>query len=148
MLFRSRRTSVNLCATNGVHAKPVVGGIARVEIFDSYLFKNGNGVKVEDNSNCSVEHSVSLNNTGDGFLSFSNGGGVDMLVDSSEAAHNGGSGVHTSGGNASLRVTSSIVTGNAVGATASGGQLATFQDNVLVANTSNGAFNTFLVRNQ
>jgi hypothetical protein len=124
---------------SGVLVKPAVGGIARVSIHDSTITRNGTGVRVEDNSNVSIHNSHIVNNTGDGVLSATlTGAGDVVIVEDSEVSHNGGSGLHTTGGAAVLRVANSLISGNATGTTNGGGELCSFGNNQISGNTSNG----------
>lgn len=136
-----RDTTITQMGVNGILIKPTVAGIARASIHNSLIGKNATGIRVEDRSNASIFNSNVVNNTIDGVHAFSAvGAGTTVLVDQSEVSHNGGIGLRTSGGAAVLRSANSLISGNATGVSAGGGELCTFTNNQLSGNTSNGSF--------
>jgi hypothetical protein len=138
-----RNTSIEMCGTNGVLVKPLAGATAaRATIEGSNISLCGQGVRAEDKSDVTVYHSVVSNNTGGGILSFSAAAnGTVILVNHSEASHNGAAGLKTQGGNALMRVSDSMIVGNQTGLDHSlGGTLETFVNNVFTLNSTQGTF--------
>jgi hypothetical protein len=133
-----RNCTIAQATGSGVLIKPAVGGTARVSIHESTITRNGTGVRVEDNSNVSIVRSSIVNNTGDGVLSATlTGNGDVVMVEESEISHNSGSGLHTTGGSAVLRVANSLISGNGTGTTNGGGELCSFGNNQISGNVGN-----------
>jgi len=134
---------ISQAAGNGVLVKPLPAATAaRASIEDSIISLCGTGVRAEDKSDVTVYHSTVSNNTGAGVLSFSAAAnGTVIVVDHSETSHNGGAGLKTQGANAIMRVSDSVIVGNAIGLDHSlGGTLESYQNNVLTLNSSDGTF--------
>ncbi len=135
---------ISQAAGNGVLVKPLAGATAaRATIEGSNISLCGTGVRAEDKSDVTVYHSVVSNNvTGGGVLSFSAAAnGTVIVVAHSEVSHNAGAGLKTQGGNAIMRVSDSLIVGNATGLDHSlGGTLESYVNNVLTLNSSNGTF--------
>jgi hypothetical protein len=134
---------ISQAATNGVLVKPLAGATAaRATIEGSNISLCGQGVRAEDKSDVTVYHSVISNNTGGGVFSFSAAAnGTVIVVDHSEASHNGGSGLRTSGANAIMRVSDTVIVGNQTGVDhAGGGTLESFLNNVFTLNSTQGTF--------
>jgi hypothetical protein len=138
-------TTIAQAGGSGILVRPALGGVARVSIAESSINKNATGITVQDQntaaSNVSVMRSRVSNNTVDGIFGQSTtANGLTIVVEESEISHNASIGLRTSGGNAVLRVANSLISGNGTGVSAPSGQLCTFGNNRLTANTANGAF--------
>ena len=136
-----RRTSISQTA-QGVLVKPQAAATAaRATIHDCIITTSAVGVRAEDRANVNVYESRVSGNA-DGVLSFAAGGiGTVVSVTNSQIFGNTGAGLKTSGGNAVLRVSATTIWGNATGLDhAAGGELSTYQNNVLSGNSANGTF--------
>lgn len=134
-------STITQAGSFGINILPAVGGTARVSIHDSTISRNANGIRVQDSSNVSIFNSKVTNNTTDGvFANSVSATGLVIVVEGSEITHNSGIGLRTAGGNSVMRVANSLISGNGTGASSVGGELCTFQNNRLTANTAAGAF--------
>lgn len=137
-------TTITQANGAGILVKPAAGGVARVSISDSSLNKNATGLLVQDvsgASNVSFVRSRASNNTVDGiFVQSTTANGITVVVEGSEASHNAGVGLRTSGANARIRVANSLVSGNGTGLSAPSGELCSFVNNRITRNTADGAF--------
>jgi hypothetical protein len=138
------RTTITANVTNGILIRPAVGGIARVSIFESDIVKNVTGVLIQDVNNpsaVSIMRSRISNNTSDGvFANSTTASGITTLIESSEIAHNAGTGLRTAGANGRIRSANNLITGNGTGLSAPAGELCTFGNNRHSGNTTQGAF--------
>jgi len=137
-----RHTSIQQTGL-GVLVKPQAAATAaRATIHDSLITTNAVGVRAEDKGNVNVYESRVSGNFGDGVVSFAAGGiGTVVIVTNSQIEGNTGVGLKTSGANAFLRVSASVITGNATGLDHSaGGTLETYLNNVFTLNSTQGTF--------
>src|SRR5207253_7154901 len=93
--------------------KPQPGGSAKASVERTGMLHSQAGLRAEDNSIVSVVDSVASNNVNNGFLSISTAANVEISIERCEASNNGTNGVATLGGNAVLRVSNTLITGNA-----------------------------------
>jgi hypothetical protein len=128
-------------ATNANASAPVSVVIDQVTVH-----LGANGIVAADNSKVRVSRTVSSNNTGDGFRAVFTTGPTELDIDNSEAANNGGNGVAAQGASATVRITSNKIVGNAVGISATGGQVISFGNNSIGGNTTNGAPTSTVLR--
>lgn len=136
-----RDSTISQAGGFGINIAPAVGGTARVSIHNSTITRNATGIRVQDNSNMSIFNSSVTNNTTDGvFANSLAAAGLVIVVESSEITHNSGIGLRTAGGNSFMRVANSLISGNGTGVSAPAGELCTFQNNRLTANTAAGVF--------
>jgi hypothetical protein len=99
-------------AGGGVLVKPVGGGKATATLDNVRMMKNAYGTRNEDNSKMTVRNSVSVNNTGNGFLTFTAAAAAELNLENVGASFNGTNGVKCDGANSTVRVSNSVVSNN------------------------------------
>ncbi len=126
----------------GILIQPSGGGSALASLDHTRLENNVLGLRNEDNTQVSVQNSVSSGNAFAGFAVHTAGGpGAALNLESSESTGNG-TGVLSGGGAGAAAILSNMrISGNATGLQSnSGGQLISFNNNHVFGNVSNGSF--------
>ncbi len=132
----------NGASGGGILVKPTVTGSASVLVDNVRLDNNRFGLRAEDRSKVTVRDSAASGNQTNGFLSIAVGGGnVDLNLENTTAANNGGAGVRSDGGATSIvRVSNVMSVNNGNGLQAvGGGQIISFGNNRVSGNSNNGA---------
>jgi hypothetical protein len=97
----------------------------------------------------SVWESQTSSNGSNGILSItavSGGAVVQVLVDHSTTSNNGTNGIQSNGATSTVRVSNTVITGNATGVTSvNGGALLSYKNNSVDGNAAPGAFTGILV---
>jgi hypothetical protein len=140
----------------GILVQPTgAGGSANVVLNNVRVQNNANnGLRVDTTGNTSfVATSVTIDDSqftgnGNGVNVISPAGGtvIGVLMDNASVTNNTGTGITANGANESIRVSNTVITGNATGLSApNSGNLQTFSNNRLVSNptvgvANNGAF--------
>lgn len=95
------------------------------------------------NIKVSIKDSESSDNTGVGFVTYSNGNPTSMMIDSSSAFNNVNSGIAANGVGAIIRFTRSIVSANGTGVLqVSSGLALSYGTNSVDGNSTDGTFGT------
>jgi hypothetical protein len=125
------------------------GNSAELDIENSLISENGSsgvggGVCIQPVNNASVvgviDRLTAQNNRWALRASYTGSSQINLLIQNSVFSRNT-VGLRSAGANATLRVSNTSIYQNGTGLQpAAGGQIISFGDNVLVANTSNGAF--------
>jgi len=131
----------------GILISPAAGGSALVNIERSSFERNTFGIAVDGtNSTAGINTTIADSMLGsqkqDGIIATTPGGGapIGVLVTNVKSVNNT-FGIRSLGPNVTVRVESSIITGNVTGlAFGSGGALLTTGNNLVQANGANGAF--------
>jgi len=132
----------------GVLVKPGTSGRADVSFDHVRLEGNFFGFRGEDRTTANIRDSISNGNATNGFLAFSGAGGtVQINLESCVSANNGASGVSANGAAATVRISNVTVTNNTTGLNSvNGATIASFQNNRIGGNTTNGAPNSILTQ--
>ena len=136
----------------GINVKPSGSGSARVSLHRVRMENNVFGFKADGNGNTggiavTVYDSLAAGNSFSGFTATTVAGGapVALMIDRTASVNNGTTGVASGGTLATVRLGNSTITGNGTGLQAlSGGTLASYGNNHVNGNTSDGAPNAFL----
>jgi len=136
----------------GINVKPSGSGSARVSLQRVRMENNVFGLKADGNGNTggiavTVYDSLASGNSFSGFTATTGPGGapVGLTIDRTVSANNGTTGVAAGGATAVVRLSNSTVTGNGTGLLAvSGGTLASYVNNQVHGNSTDGAPNAFL----
>jgi Periplasmic copper-binding protein (NosD) len=122
------------------------GGLVNAVIEKTTVENQVYGLAVGTNARVTTRGSVYSGNSSSGISAQGGGSAAEVIVDSCIVANNG-IGLY-SGTQGVLRVAGSSISGNTTGVLAAGsGIAATFFDNLLQSNTSDGAFNLGLTKN-
>lgn len=128
----------------GIEVRPTGSGSATASISRVRSENNStgfrlNGTTTSGSLNMNVENSVASGNSGAGFnVTAGTSPSAQMMLTRSSAVENA-NGLHVDGANARLRFGYSVVTGNAIGTSASnGGVFASYGNNQIDGNTSDG----------
>ena len=133
-------TSFVYLTTIGIRSLGVGAGFANTNIWDTTVAKNGTGIQGDERSHTTIRHCDVAGSTADGILGTSTTQSFTM-VDSS-VADNNGTGIRSNGGNSTVFVNNSTITGNTQGVNATAaGQICTYTNNRQESNTTPGAFN-------
>jgi hypothetical protein len=123
-------------SSGGVFIKPGANVSAIGLIEDTQLSNNTFGLRAEDNSQIIAKNTMSANNSGSGFIAFSNAMAVSVTLDGCVTTGNF-NGVNATNPNATVRIANCTIAGNVNGLTTSGGgQLLSFSTN---NNADNGS---------
>lgn len=134
-----RRSSV-MYATIGIRSLGVGAGFANTTVDDCEISNNVTGVQSDERSKTTIRHSYVNANSGDGVLGTSTTGS-SMVVDFSVTADNG-TGIRSNGGNSTVFVNNSTITGNTTGVSSTAsGQICSYTTNRQEFNGTPGAFN-------
>jgi len=136
----------------GINVKPSGSGSAKVSLQRVRMENNVFGLKADGNGNTggiavTVVDSLASGNSFSGFTATTGPGGapVGLTIDRSVSANNGTTGVAAGGALAVIRLSNSTVTGNGTGLLAvNGGTLASYVNNQVHGNSTDGAPNAFL----
>ena len=136
-----RNVSITRAAGGGVLAKP--GGTTKVAMIlhNVKVEDSSFGVRVEDRVTATVTGSSMDGSSNYGFIALTtvNPSSAFLTVDDSSSTNNGSWGVYAQGVGAILRVSDSVLTGNATGmGAASSGQIVSYGGNLNDGNASNG----------
>jgi hypothetical protein len=118
-------------------------GVIRAGLDNVQLTRNNIGLRVSPNTESTMTNSVLTGNVSFNVVAFSGGGPAFINIDNAQISESiGGTGIHSEGGAAQIRVSRSTITGNNIGvAIANGGQALSAGNNTLQQNFgSNGAF--------
>jgi len=131
---------------SGVHTVPGVAGSAVGALHGVRIYESGFGVKVEDRTTAlSIRDSYIGDNLNSGVQAKTAGAAANISIDNSQVTNNGltnvaSAAIKSNGSGAVVNVAGSLITGNPVGFDAvTGGQIVSFGNNNVTANTSNGA---------
>jgi hypothetical protein len=94
---------------------------------------NINGI-TQNAGRMNITATTAAHNGANGYLAISNG---EMTLEASVSRGNGGSGLRVADGSSRARVSRSVVTDNNVGISNNGGNVQTFQNNILLGNNTN-----------
>jgi hypothetical protein len=94
---------------------------------------NANGI-TQNTGRMNITSTTAAHNGTHGFLAISNG---EMTLEASVARGNGGSGLRVADGSSRARVSRSVFTDNNIGISNNGGNVQTFQNNILLGNGTN-----------
>lgn len=134
----------------GILIQPTgASGTVRATLTNTQIVNNlGDGVRVDTTGNTGSGVAVTLDNVrvsgGSRAVSInapSGAAGAAILITRSVASNASVAGLETAGPNAIIRAGDTTIIGNGTGVNVLGGVLATFGNNRLVGNSSNGAFN-------
>jgi hypothetical protein len=149
--------STNGTGTNGggILIKPSGTGSARVTLDRVEMVNNVFGIKADGAGSTggikvTARNSVTSENSFAGFSSVTPGGGAvtQMMLVSSTSSNNGAAGIKSDGLASTVRISDTTVTGNNLGLeVANSGVLASYSNNNINGNTTDGAPNSFLVQN-
>ena len=135
----------------GILVKPTLTGSAAVLVDNVRLDNNRFGLRAEDRSKVTVRNSAASGNQTNAFFSITVGGGnVEVNLENTTAANNGGAGVRSDGGATAIARVSNVMSvnnGNGLQAVA-GGQIISHGNNRIQGNSNNGAPTTTLVPGQ
>ena len=131
----------------GIVVNPQSGGIAQVAIERVTVNGNAFGIAADGSNstggtNMTIADSMIAGNAQDGIIATTSSGGaaVGLYVKNTKSVNNA-FGIRSSGTNVTVRVDGSSVIGNGTGLSfSSGAVLATYGNNAVNANASNGAF--------
>jgi hypothetical protein len=128
----------------GVLVRPVAGGSASVDLNTVRLINNVLGLRVENSVAgagqviAAASNTTAASNTYSGFVvSQSAGGGVSLNIDRSNSLNNG-VGLNLAGAAAIMRVSNSMITGNATGVSSSTSNLMSYGNNHVDDNATPG----------
>ena len=147
----------SIVRNNGLSGLEVNASNVTVAIDNSRFENNGsNGVMFVGNTQAAITRSVSSGNSSNGitqntgrmnvtsttaahngtngYLAISGG---EMTLESAVARGNGGSGLRVADGSSRARVSRSVFTDNGIGVSNNGGNVQTFQNNILLGNGTN-----------
>jgi len=135
----------------GILIDPTGTGSAKVSLQRVRMENNVFGLKADGNGSTggiavTVVDSLASGNSFSGFTATTPGGGaaVALMIDRSVSANNGTTGIAVSGTLGTVRLANSTVTGNGTGLQAlSSGTLASYGNNQVNGNASDGAPNSF-----
>jgi hypothetical protein len=116
-------------------------GAIRATVENTRLVRNNVGLRANPNSSTTIHHTFALQNTSQGFLAASGGGGVFLNIDDSVASESiNGSGITGNGPNVVIRMGRTVVTSNNVGLERVGAAvIESYGDNYIRGNfTTNG----------
>lgn len=120
----------------GILIQPTGAGSAIAALDNVRSDRNIFGLKAQGNATVTVTHSVFSSNNFAGIWAES----ATITVDSSQISNSAANGVLSNGAGATIRIGSSVVSGNGTGLAASGGgALLTFGFNKVAGNTADGA---------
>jgi hypothetical protein len=94
---------------------------------------NSNGI-TQNAGRMNITSTTAAHNGANGYLAISNG---EMTLEASVSRGNGGSGLRVADGSSRARVSRSVFTDNNVGISNNGGNVQTFQNNILLGNNTN-----------
>jgi hypothetical protein len=94
---------------------------------------SSNGITM-NTGRMNVTSTTAAHNGTNGYLAISGG---EMTLESSVARGNGASGLRVADGNSRARVSRSVFTDNGIGVSNNGGNVQTFENNILLGNTTN-----------
>jgi len=106
------RDNTNGTNGGGIYIHPQSGGAAFVSIDHCRLENNFFGLRAEDGSKVIVSNTVSSINLHNGFLVFSNGGAVEVNLESVVASGNATNGAQVNGAAAVLRLSNCMIVDN------------------------------------
>jgi hypothetical protein len=118
--------------------QPAVGGSAQALIANSVVENNSDGVKATSTNGIvtmTVRDSTLANNRGSGINAAATSI-INLMVDRDTISNNFQNGVLSSGGNSTVRIFSSVITGNATGVSGTG--LKSYKNNAINGNGSDG----------
>jgi hypothetical protein len=125
--------------SGGILVKPTSAGGAVLTVDDSNIDQNFFGLRAEGNTRVVASRSSFSGNTSHGVIAITTALINNVNVEHSTIANNG-TGVHSEGSNARLRISNNIVVGNGTGlSTAASGQLISFGNNSVAGNTTDGS---------
>jgi hypothetical protein len=130
----------------GIRISPGSGANAFVSIEKSVLSGNVYGISIDTTGggagiNVGVADSIIAVNKLDGIIAVSNPGPIGITADLTRVMDNGGFGLRSYGPASTMRVSRSMITGNATGVAAqNGGQFITSGSNVVIGNGTDGSF--------
>jgi hypothetical protein len=125
----------------GVEVKPSAGATATVEIYNTRSNNNAAGFRANGSGgsgalNMDVFDSVASNNSSAGINATSTGPVVQVMVNQSTSSFNGSFGLRADGAAATIRVGSSVLTGNGNSASVNnGGNILSYLNNQINGNT-------------
>lgn len=130
----------------GVQIAPTGTGGARVTITNSNFSNNTVGLRANSATttgviNVTVTDTTAASGSSHGFVAEGSGGPIRMMLNRAVSVNNLGDGVRSVGANSTVRIGSSVVTGNSgTGLSASSsGQLQSFGNNQVVSNATDGS---------
>lgn len=128
----------------GILIAPTGGAAAEVVVENVVSSNNNNGIHANSATSgaisVAIDNSTFSLNTGNGIAATGGAGSINILVDGTTSSDNGAAGIRASGATAIIRLSDSNVSGNANGlTTASSGQILSFVNNRIRANTVDGA---------
>jgi hypothetical protein len=136
----------------GINVRPTGSGNVRMSVTNTQMLNNtSDGIIATTNApttgtiNVAIRDSVASNNGGSGFAVFAPGTLAQMMLDTSLAMNNAGSGIIANGTSARVRFARSNVTGNVTGVSQVGSgvvQSYTAASNTVDGNTTDGTFGT------
>jgi hypothetical protein len=118
--------------------QPAVGGSAIAVIANSTVENNSDAVKATStngNITMTVRDSILANNRGNG-INAAAGSPINLMLDRDTISNNLVNGVLSSGGNSTVRINNSVITGNATGVAGTG--LKSYKNNAINGNGSDG----------
>jgi hypothetical protein len=134
-----RNSLVSAVNSGGILVKPTATGAARVSLVDVQLDNNQFGLRAEANSEVSVLRGSANGNATNGFLAMGTAGPAVINLDSTVVSNNGTNGVRAFDPGAVIRLSQTIITGNAVrGLSVNGGALISFGNNSVNGNGVDG----------
>ncbi|MEA2907868.1 MAG: hypothetical protein QOI12_5255 [Alphaproteobacteria bacterium] len=143
----NNNSGINVNPTGAATAKVVLNKVQTVNNSTfGIAFDGRGGTGAVDGS---VWESQTSSNGSNGVLSItavSGGATVQVMVDHSATSNNGTNGLQSNGGTSTIRVSNTVITGNATGVTSvNSGALLTYKNNSVDGNGAPGAFTGTLV---
>jgi hypothetical protein len=127
----------------GVFIDPGLGGSVTASLDNVRIEQNFHGLRVQGNAKVTATRTLVAGNVGSGFF-VTSPSNTELNLDHCTSSANG-TGVRSGGGTATVRMSTCEVTDNTVGlAPVSGGTIASFGNNRIAGNMTDGAPNTTL----
>lgn len=135
----------NLAGGMGILIKPVAGQVATAVLNNVRMHRNNAGIRIEDGAKVVARSSTASNNLNGGFVTLSSGtSGTELTMDECQSLHNGtGVKLDTTGPQVFVRLSRTLVSGNATGLATTGGLSAHMVSQItnwVLGNGANGAF--------
>ena len=140
-LFVSR-TILRENSGGGIDVTPNGGLALAFAALDNVRLENNlHGVRAEDGSTVNITHSVASGNSNSGFAGVATSRAVTMSIENSMSTLNGTAGVLSTGAQATVRISTSLITDNSgIGLNSAGGAIVSFGHNRVAGNGGgNGA---------
>ena len=130
-----KRTTIRNNVGGGVDLIPVSPGIAFASLDDVHVENNLRGIRAQDGTTVTISRSVASSNDNAGFNAVAVSRPVIMSIDNSTSSLNGGSGISSSGAQATVRVSASMIVDNTgAGFSNVGGAIISFGNNRVTGN--------------